>query len=321
MMRVAAAKGALGRIVLRDGEHLLGQEKRNGRKRLIADESSGFSAGSPPAPVLTERAGYVDAGTGLSQYGNVDERLLSYWLREDAIEAGPGSSHDQTFALRGIQDAELTAILDRPRALQAGQRVSKDLESKLLASSGPEFVTTSGRAESSSMTAVTGLNEVHEREPQPRQMELVGSHSHQAVGKPPAAPSSGLKILPGGVSEQVAITIQREMDEWETIGANAPYTPSKGAGYEFVYHQASRVLLPSSSASGLAADVSDAELAKTKSEVLALAAEVALHAEEEAPQEALAPTFKKKAAAKKRGTAQAPQRGEDSRVHRVTETK
>ncbi len=121
MLRVAAGKGALGRVVLREGSHLL--------EGVCASGTA--SSASPRTPRTRPEAGADEGGDGDEEgtrYGKVDDGLLAYWLREREEGAREGGGAGP---VGGIAFSELDAILQRGRALQAGLRVSKEVEGKL----------------------------------------------------------------------------------------------------------------------------------------------------------------------------------------------
>ena len=86
MVRKAAAKSSLGRMVLQEGAHWMGGIG------ALADQKQ-------QAPAAGRR------GVGL-----VDPGILEFWLRKDVS--------DRAIVDGGISDEELAAILDRARALQ-----------------------------------------------------------------------------------------------------------------------------------------------------------------------------------------------------------
>lgn len=259
MMRVAAGKGALGRMVLREGEHLLtdGGSSSAGKRRRSAPPG-GSSTPTSPAAIGADDGGdgLFDEATGLSKYGKVDERLLSYWLRADIEGGNSSASSSQLPIMRGIPDAELTAILHRARALQAGQRVAKEIESKLLG------------------TGSLGASVVRGSSPASPLQHALGARSAASKGARKQTAALGVtEDVERSLLSGTKASIEAEIRDWEAIGAAAPYTPSKGAGYEFVYHQASKGLLPSTVQS-TGTDAEDPALAQVRSEISALAAEV-----------------------------------------------
>jgi hypothetical protein len=158
MVRKAASKGSLARMVLQEGRYRFGSSgaaaskagskqrggagagaaagaSKGGRRSVdgltsesepegAADEAD--ASGSEPAAGPAAAAAALKSG--VSSYGLISPALLRYWLRDDVS--------DRHLTAGGIPEAELSVILDRYRALQAGKRVADEVEAELLKEGG-----------------------------------------------------------------------------------------------------------------------------------------------------------------------------------------
>ena len=236
-MRRARTKATLGRLVLQEGRHRLLDEAAASVATRAVEGIDEVPAGAAP---------FVDA-TGRSRYGIASEKLLlSYWLRDDDDNSLESASAG------GIASDELSVIMQRDRALQAGQRVADEIEARLLqdavADAGDDVVAcaTGGGAEADIHRGVQSATQSDD-----------GVSRRLAVASSPTPPTPSPKttsvhshmknsgITPNApVPRAVLASCAEEQAHWEAVAAAAPFTPSKGAAYEFVYHAASRGLIP-----------------------------------------------------------------------------
>lgn len=304
MLRVAAGKSSLGRVVLQEGRYLLGDARYTGQQSIsptaaalatasaagkkgkkrgfealdAVDAATGTTTGVEDVEDA-EDAAAVDPETGLSRYGKCSDRLLQYWLRQDV--------GDDSAIMRGISNEELTMVLHRARALQAGKRVADAVEATLL-----------GDADAAARAAAAAAGAAHDKQHHHVQHGLGTPSSTVSLhtpakgvadvnASPSAASSSSRKrrlspapspaaapVTPavadntGGtaassnpsvvlspsraalppkaaasMSAGSKAAVEEEIGAWLAAAAAAPFTPSKGDGYEFVYHQASRGIL------------------------------------------------------------------------------
>jgi hypothetical protein len=222
MIRKAAAKAGLGRMILKEGIHRFGEGEGSDSSEedttagvfgkhedgLLADALSTSPAGLQAPP----------EGSGKrSKYGQISMRLLNFWLRDDFSDARILSSG-------GIKDAELYAILDRARALQAGKRAADAVEKQLLLEASGEAPI----ADDAAPEVGTGGDD----------KKRTKRDLAEAVSTPSPKPSRSSK------KEKESAVAKEETVSWEEFAASAPYTPSVGDGYEFVYHESSRGLIP-----------------------------------------------------------------------------
>jgi len=152
-------------------------------------------------------------------------QLLSFWLREDVS--------DRALVTGGIGAGELATILDRPRALQAGQRVADIVEARLQR----ELMMEAGCTED-------GEGEMPGEAAGEAAGETAGAAAPRAPVAAPAAPivSSAQAPRPGGKKGGAGAGLASHFD-WRAWADAAPHTPSKGAAYEFVYNASSKGLL------------------------------------------------------------------------------
>lgn len=298
MLRIAAGKSSLGRVVLQEGKFLLSNKKE--KPGGTTPTSSGGTPRSKKVDLFSVNHGdseseeddteksYIDKTTGLSRYGKCSEKLLDYWLRNELDESAA--------VMRGISDREVYTILDRARALQAGKRVADNVEAQLLLEEGTNQATNKDNNQPSTSTVNNTVNQRSSPQgssPLTTTTVLTSTSASISATKSPNKRSRGQTAETGngtpnktggdsviqnhlltaspvrprrGTPQQRSTTvslppvaqttldsnhkgsIEKELSHWEKIAEEAEYTPSKGDGYEFVYHQASRGLLPSTAA-------------------------------------------------------------------------
>ena len=270
MLRIAAGKSSLGRVVLQEGKFLLSNKKDKSSESVTSPTGSTpkekklniFSVNNESDDENDDS--YFDKTTGLSKYGKCSEKLLDYWLRNELDE--------DAAVMRGIPDKELNIILERARALQAGKRVADTVEAELLLEDEKQQAnkaitetntssSSSSNSESTTLTSTTTTTTTTTKSPGKRsrgethdtssttpsknviQENLISSSPARSGsrGKSTSLPPLAQSTLHPHNKGQ----LEKELSHWEQIAENAEYTPSKGDGYEFVYHQASRGLLPS----------------------------------------------------------------------------
>jgi len=110
MHRIAAGKDALSRVILQDGKYLL-----DGKKELSFDSNQENKE---------KDTSIIKPNTGLSEHGNCNDQLLDFWFHNELDK--------NTAMMQGIPDEELNMILNRDRAVQAGQSVADNAEAELL---------------------------------------------------------------------------------------------------------------------------------------------------------------------------------------------
>ena len=231
MQRIATGKGVLGRVVLQDGAYMVAGDVAGGSARGGA---SGVAGSTVVADEASENLGY----------GKCSEKLLAYWLR-----MGEAASTTGEAPAAGISDAELSMILDRARALQAGRRVADTVEAGLFAGSpGAASPSASTLAEPSPFAATSSVEDGGA-------LSVVSGHGGGAMPSSPkrartAAADGGGATVSAATDDTVLTVVKRDrtrgmgptradIEQWLRVAARAEFTPSKGAGYEFVYHLAS----------------------------------------------------------------------------------
>jgi len=285
IVRTAASKGSLSRMVLQEGRHRFsGGDGGDGGDDTPAAAPlplAAVAAATPPAVAAAALEEEVEAAAaGAAGVGRISEALLRYWLRDDVTDA--------LLVHGGIGDAELAIVLDRARALQAGKRVADEVEHELVAaqaralhdaaaavspaSSSPATAAVATAAAAATPSPGTKRGRQAPPPPPPRS----GTPPRGGAGGEHVPPSPARAAIPpcAPVPVGVRASVDAEQGRWEVMAANAPYTRSKGAGYEFVYHTTTGSLLPSSASTAAAAAEADVDGAAATTMTAAAAAQV-----------------------------------------------
>ena len=209
MLRKAAAKGSLARMVLQEGAHTL---------RSIAG-----------GPVDTDAD---DVGSAPAAIGQVTPALLRYWLRDGVS--------DEILLNGGIRGAELEAILDRRRAVQAGLRVATEVEGRLIEETAAAKAATDAKTSSSLNADAISASSRSEATPSPPPVGRKRSRGCAGSVAAEAFPSSRLAAAAGVSGDKSSPPTLRGVDDldefdWQAWASEAPHTPSAGDGYSFVY--------------------------------------------------------------------------------------
>jgi len=253
----------------------------------LALEPAEAAGGVVAAGKLTRQA---SAGGGsVGGYGLVSPELLRYWLREDvsdrAIVTGGISDAELDVVLtrdRALQagtrvaaevEAELLAAEHRQQgatpalagvsAATATTASSSSSSSSSSAAAAP-FDAPSGVAAAGALDTTKALLSGRKRQsssPVGAALPVDASvRASAAMSAPLAAaanvPAAASHIAPPASARaptSVLLAAEAQQVNWAAVAVAAPFTPSRGAGYEFVYHSAAQGIVPSTARSTAAA--------------------------------------------------------------------